>query len=123
MENLLLKLREHLNIMIEIIDNYIPSHDDVVVLKKEDMKHLKFISKSYDRNLFEYNNSIRFILEVKSYLPYEKSFYDRIMNGSIERIILNKLDKEHLIDGNLINYKLEEWEKTKLRDNYNNKSI
>ena len=45
------------------------------------------------------------------------------MNGSIERIILNKLNKEHLIDGNLINYKLEEWEKTVLRDNYNNKSI
>lgn len=121
MDNVLLKLREHLNIMIEIIDNYIPSQDDVVVLKKEDMKNLKFLSKSYDRNLFEYNNSIRFILEVKSYLPYERSFYDRIMNGSIERIILNKLNKEHLIDGNLINYKLEEWEKTVLRDNYNNK--
>ena len=56
MDNVLLKLREHLNIMIEIIDNYIPSQDDVVVLKKEDMKNLKFLSKSYDRNIFEYNN-------------------------------------------------------------------
>jgi hypothetical protein len=119
MNEVLLKLRENLNSMIEIIDKYIPSQDDVIIIKKEDMKYLNFLGKSYDRNIFEYSNSIRFVLEVKSYLPYEKSFYDRIMNGTIERIILNKLNKEILIDGVLINYKLEEWEKTKLRDNYN----
>ena len=123
MNEVLLKLRENLNSMIEIIDKYIPSPDDVIIIKKEDMKYLNFLGKSYDRNIFEYSNSIRFVLEVKSYLPYEKSFYDRIMNGTIERIILNKLNNEILIDGVLINYKLEEWEKTKLRDNYNNKSI
>jgi len=123
MNEVLLKLRENLNSMIEIIDKYIPSQDDVIIIKKEDMKYLNFLGKSYDRNIFEYSNSIRFVLEVKSYLPYEKSFYDRIMNGTIERIILNKLNNEILIDGVLINYKLEEWEKTKLRDNYNNKSI
>ena len=123
MNVVLLKLRENLNSMIEIIDKYIPSQDDVIIIKKEDMKYLNFLGKSYDRNIFEYSNSIRFVLEVKSYLPYEKSFYDRIMNGTIERIILNKLNNEILIDGVLINYKLEEWEKTKLRDNYNNKSI
>jgi hypothetical protein len=119
MNEVLLKLRENLNSMIEIIDKYMPSQDDVIIIKKEDMKYLNFLGKSYDRNIFEYSNSIRFVLEVKSYLPYEKSFYDRIMNGTIERIILNKLNKEILIDGVLINYKLEEWEKTKLRDNYN----
>jgi hypothetical protein len=123
MNEVLLKLRENLNSMIEIIDKYIPSQDDVIIIKKEDMKYLNFLGKSYDRNIFEYSNSIRFVLEVKSYLLYEKSFYDRIMNGTIERIILNKLNNEILIDGVLINYKLEEWEKTKLRDNYNNKSI
>jgi hypothetical protein len=123
MNEVLLKLRENLNSMIEIIDKYMPSQDDVIIIKKEDMKYLNFLGKSYDRNIFEYSNSIRFVLEVKSYLPYEKSFYDRIMNGTIERIILNKLNNEILIDGVLINYKLEEWEKTKLRDNYNNKSI
>ncbi len=123
MNEVLLKLRENLSSMIEIIDKYIPSQDDVIIIKKEDMKYLTFLGKSYDRNIFEYSNSIRFVLEVKSYLPYEKSFYDRIMNGTIERIILNKLNKEIQIDGVLINYKLEEWEKTKLRDNYNNKSI
>ena len=123
MNEVLLKLRENLSSMIEIIDKYIPSQDDVIIIKKEDMKYLTFLGKSYDRNIFEYSNSIRFVLEVKSYLPYEKSFYDLIMNGTIERIILNKLNKEIQIDGVLINYKLEEWEKTKLRDNYNNKSI
>ena len=123
MNEVLLKLKENLSSMIEIIDKYIPSQDDVIIIKKEDMKYLSFLGKSYDRNIFEYSNSIRFVLEVKSYLPYEKSFYDRIMNGTIERIILNKLNKEIQIDGVLINYKLEEWEKTKLRDNYNNKSI
>ena len=41
------------------------------------------------------------------------------MNGTAQRIILNKYYNEMSIDGNLVNYKLEEWEKTQLRDNYN----
>ena len=44
------------------------------------------------------------------------------MNGSIEKIVLVKLTAESDMGGIPINYKLEEWEQTQLRDLYNNES-
>jgi len=43
-------------------------------------------------NLFEYKNSIRFTLpDSGTSYQYEVSFYKKIMDGSIDRLILNKL--------------------------------
>ena len=65
MNDVLLKLREQLISMIDVIDNYIPSQEDVIFINKEDMKHLKWVKKSdFDRNLFEYKKTIKFTVKI-----------------------------------------------------------
>ncbi len=129
MNEILLQLRKELNALVEIIDNYQPVLDEVIIIKKEDLIHLKWKKKlnSYI-NLFEYKNSIRFTLPDSGSYPYEIGFYQKIMDGSLERLILNKIinntsTEELSNDTDRANYKLEEWQKTKLRDNYVNESI
>lgn len=131
MNEILQKLRNELNALILVIDNYQPIVDEVIIINKEDLKYLKWKKKlnSYI-NVFEYKNTIRFTLPDSGSYPYEIRFYNKIMDGSLERLILNRVvndsNSENLTAdsiSNIINYKLEEWQKTKLRDNYNNKSI
>jgi len=129
MNDVLLKLREQLISMIDVIDNYIPSQEDVIFINKEDMKHLKWVKKSdFDRNLFEYKKTIKFTLTTNSHgsWDYQRLVYNQIMKGSIEKIVLVRLTTETHIETHMgdipINYKLEEWEQTKLRDLYNNES-
>lgn len=130
MIEILQQLRKELSALVEIIDNYQPVLDEVIIIKKEDLKHLKWKKKlnSYI-NLFEYKNSIRFTLPDSGSYPYEIGFYQKIIDGSLERLILNKIinntnSEEINSDTNSerVNYKLEEWQKTKLRDNYNNEN-
>ncbi len=131
MNEILLQLRKELNALIEVIDNYQPALDEVIIIKKEDLKHLKWKKKlnSYI-NLFEYKNSIRFTLPDSGSYPYQIGFYQKIMDGSLERLILNKINYNISSDeiskdtsSDQANYKLEEWQKTKLRDNFNNDII
>jgi hypothetical protein len=131
MNEILLQLRKELNALIEVIDNYQPALDEVIIIKKEDLKHLKWKKKlnSYI-NLFEYKNSIRFTLPDSGSYPYQIGFYNRIMDGTLERLILNKIIYNNSSDeisndtnSYQVNYKLEEWQKTKLRDNFNNDII
>jgi hypothetical protein len=124
MNNLLIKLREQLVSIIETIDTHMPKLDDVIIISKGDMKDVKWIKKNdYDRNLFEYKGCIRFTLSSKGgggNLSDQKIIYDKIMDGTIERIVLEKLRAETDMSGILINYRVEDWQKTKLRDNYSN---
>ncbi len=131
MNEILLQLRKELNALIEVIDNYQSALDEVIIIKKEDLKHLKWKKKlnSYI-NLFEYKNSIRFTLPDSGSYPYQIGFYQKIMDGSLERLILNKINYNISSDeiskdtsSDQANYKLEEWQKTKLRDNFNNDII
>jgi hypothetical protein len=125
MNDVLLKLRDQLSSMIDVIDNYVPSQEDVISISKEDMKHLKWVKKNgHDVNLFEYKKTIKFTLTTNGggYWDYQRLVYNQIMNGSIEKIVLVKLTAESDMGGIPINYKLEEWEQTQLRDLYNNES-
>jgi hypothetical protein len=124
MNNLLIKLREQLVLLIETIDTHMPKLDDVIIISKADMKDVKWIKKNdYDRNLFEYQGCIRFTLSSKGgggNLSDQKIIYDKIMDGTIERIVLEKLRAETDMSGIIINYRVEDWQKTKLRDNFGN---
>ena len=42
------------------------------------------------------------------------------MDGTIELIVLEKLRAETDMSGIIINYRVEEWQKTKMRENYSN---
>lgn len=112
------QLRMHLNSMLEIIDNYQAPLDELIIINKHDLVDLKYIGKTNSyRHIFEFRKSIRFSLPDSGYsYQYEVSHYKKIMDGSIERIILNKI--ENPSEDSETNYKLEEWHKTKLRDLY-----
>ena len=118
MNEILTELKKQLSSMIEIIDNFQSPLDEIIVINKDDLVNLKYIGKSNSyRHIFEFRNSIRFCLpDSGSTYQYEVSHYKKIMDGSIERIILNKLENAN--EDSEINYKLEEWHKTKLRDLY-----
>lgn len=103
------------------MDNLVVKHEDVIVIKKEDFANLRWVKKinSYV-HLFEYKNSIRFTLpESGNSYRYQVSFYNKIMDGTIEEIILNKIENK---SDSEVNYKLEDWHKTKLRELYSNES-
>ena len=114
MNEILQKLRNELNALILVIDNYQPIVDEVIIINKEDLKYLKWKKKlnSYI-NVFEYKNTIRFTLPDSGSYPYEIGFYNKIMDGSLERLILNRVvndsNSENLTAdsiSNIINYKL-----------------
>lgn len=122
MNEILTELKKQLSSMIEIIDNYKMPIEDAIIISKDDLTDLKYIKKlnSY-LHLFEYKKSIRFQLpDSGNSYQYEVSHYKKIMDGSIERIILNKIESSN--EDSETNYKLEDWHKTKLRDLYSNPS-
>ncbi|MGZ9676405.1 hypothetical protein [Flavobacterium sp. GNP001] len=120
MKDLLIKLRRQLAAMIEEIDNYNIPSDDTIFIKKEDLKWIKYLGKlnSYI-NVFEYKQEVIFTLRVSSSYPYDYEIYNKLMDGTLEILILNKREEEYVDSGHLINYTLEDKKNTILRDLYN----
>jgi hypothetical protein len=120
MKDLIIKLRQQLVSMIEEIDNYNIPLDDTIFIKKEDLKWIKYLGKlnSYI-NVFEYKQEVIFTLRVSTSYPYDYEVYNKLMDGTLEILILNKREEEYLDSGHLINYTLEDKKNTILRDLYN----
>jgi hypothetical protein len=117
MNEILLQLRDHLNSMLKIIENYQIPDDDIIIINKEDLKYLKWISELQPHvQLFEYKNNYKFTLRTISTCVREFEVYKKIIDGSIDKICLNKIDP--INTDSIVNYKLEPWIKTKLRENY-----
>jgi hypothetical protein len=120
MNDLIIKLRQQLVSMIEEIDNYNIPKDDTLFIKKEDLKWIKYLGKlnSYI-NVFEYKQEAVFTLRVSSSYPYDYEVYNKLMDGTLEILILNKREEEYQDSGHRINYNLEEKNNTILRNLYN----
>lgn len=119
MEQTINLLRAKLNEINVLLNDLHPIIENDIIITKSDLRHLKWLRKTNSYiHLFEYKNSVRFKLASSgdSY-GYQVNFYNNIMNGTIDRIILNKIEGNSDADG--VNYKLEEWQKTRLRDLYN----
>ena len=116
MKDLIIKLRQQLVSMIEEIDNYNIPLDDTIFIQKEDLKWIKYLGKlnSY-LHKFEYKGEVKFNLGVSSSYPLELDCYKKLMDGTLELIILNKKENS---DGSSY-YVLEDPIKTKLRNLYN----
>lgn len=119
MNDLLSKLRQQLISMIEEIDNFKADSGDTLILKKEDFKALKYLGKlnSYI-HLFEYKEGMKFILRQGDSYPYDLKTYKKLMDGTLEVLILTKCEKEYISSGHSINYELEDIHKTILRNLY-----
>jgi hypothetical protein len=117
MNETLLQLREHLASMLAIIDNYQLPDADIIIINKEDLKYLKWVSSPQPYvQLFEYKNSCKFTLRSTSSSIREFEVYKKIIDGSIDKICLNKISPNNA--NSIVNYELEPWIKTKLRENY-----
>lgn len=119
MNDLLLKFRQQLISMIEEIDNYKADIEDTLILKREDFKSLNYLGKlnSYI-HVFEYKNGVKFTLRNSSTYSHDFETYRKLMNGTLEFLILNKKEKEYTSSGYTINYELENKNKTVLRNLY-----
>ena len=119
MKDLILNIRNQLVSIIEEIDNYNIPLDDTIFINKEDMKWIEFIGKNGTKNNpiyeFEYKNGVKFSLRNDPYFTLEYEFYNKLMDGTLELIILNKKVSS---DGSSF-YVLEDPIKTKLRNLYN----
>lgn len=123
MEETIKQLRAKLDEMNLLLNDLQPIFENDIIITKSDLSHLKWLRKTNSYiHLFEYKNSIRFKLASsgESY-QYQVNFYNNIMNGTIDRIILNKIERDD--DPDEVNYKLEEWHKTRLRDLYSPNEI
>lgn len=122
MSDLLIKLRQQLVSMIEEIDNCKIALDDTIIIRREDFKSIKFlfyIGNNVNSNLFEYKNGVKFILgSEKDFKGYNNETYNKLMDGTLEVLILNKRNSVLNSLGYSINYELEPKKKTTLRNLY-----
>ena len=120
MLNELKRIKEKLNQLIEEVEILEKSlSNDELIVGRNDFKKIKHKSKinSY-LHKFEYVNGIFFILPSSGSNNYEISVYNKLMTGELDRIILVKKKTPYEDKGDLINYELEEWHQTKLREIY-----
>jgi hypothetical protein len=119
MNDLILKLRQQLISMIEEIDNFKTASENTLIIKKADFKSINYLGKlnSYI-HLFEYKNGAKFILRQGASYPYDLETYQKLMNGTLEILILTKRENEYISSGHSINYELEDKHKTILRNLY-----
>lgn len=119
MNDLLFKLRQQLTSMIEEIDNFKSVPLNTIFIKKVDFKSIKYIAEtSSSKHVFEYQKGVKFILYNHENIPYHLETYTKLMNGTLELLILNKCDKVHTTRGYSINYEIENENKTRLRNIY-----
>jgi hypothetical protein len=119
MKDLLFRLKKQLKSMLETIENHIELPSDEIMIRKEDLKYLHWRGNSrygIKTHVFEYKFDVKFRLyEANS---YQGSIYEKIMDGSIDRIILNKIQSNAKIDLDNVTHNLEDENETKLRDLY-----
>lgn len=105
--------------MIEEIDNYTHANSDDIIISKESFKYLKHDRASRFNSNFEcfsYKNGIYFRFQMNDI--YEKSLYERIMEGKLDSLILVKLDKGFTYLNHKIQYEIESKQNTLLRKEY-----
>ena len=119
MDEFLPKLRQQLISMVEEIDTYLKIDDEKdIIIKKEDFNEIKHLTYHVYDQLFEYKNGVKFSLSMRDSYPYEKEVYKKLMDGTLESLILNKRSEGSEIVGHFINYKVEDKIKTNLRNLY-----
>jgi hypothetical protein len=111
LENLSFLINEFLN----------SQNEERMVLYMEDFGRIKYLSKSNERNknywhILDYNDGCSFILS--DYDSYDREHYTKLMNGELDRLILNKRDNSAVDAKYILNNKLEPIERTKLHDLY-----
>lgn len=120
MKDLLINLKEQLESMIETIENYIGEPSGDVIIRKEDLRYLKWIGQlNNNYHVFEYRNILKFALKEDDSNLYPMNTFKNLMNGTLDRIILNVKSTPYLSSGHLLTHDIENHNKTKLRDLYN----
>tara|TARA_R110001592_G_scaffold295677_2_gene565926 strand:+ start:1279 stop:1620 length:342 start_codon:yes stop_codon:yes gene_type:complete len=109
--------------MIEEIDNYTHEDHDNVVIDKNNFTHVDCIDSEENKKIFKFKDEIIFILDINSYHSastsfYEKDIYKKLLDGTLDMLILNKLDEPILLDSYRVNYKIESYENYSLRRTY-----
>jgi hypothetical protein len=116
------KQLENLNTLINEFLN--SQNEERIVLKKENFGRIRYLSKTNGRNdkywhILDYNDGCIFLLNDND--SYEHDHYTKLMNGELDRLILNKRDNYVVDHKYVLNYKLEPIERTKLHDLYESK--
>jgi hypothetical protein len=89
MNETLLQLREHLASMLAIIDNYQLPDADIIIINKEDLKYLKWVSSPQPYvQLFEYKNSCKFTLRSTSSSIREFEVYKKLLMAQLIKYVL-----------------------------------
>ena len=90
MKDILINLKEQLQSMVETIENYIGEPSGDVIIRKEDLRYLKWIGQlNNNYHVFEYRNILKFALKEDDSNLYPMNTFKNLMNGTLDRIILN----------------------------------
>ncbi len=95
MNEKLAEINKQLEALSVLIKEFINSqNEERIVLKKEDFGRIKYLSKTQRNNnyvhLLDYNDGCIFILSEND--SYQHEHYAKLMNGELDRLILNKRD-------------------------------
>jgi hypothetical protein len=117
MNEKLLLIKEQLENLTKSINEYLEStENEVIVIKKEEFKKIKFLGVKEGRNMFDFNNGVNFQLLLSN--PYEEEHYAKLLSGKLDRMILRKRETPYRWYNWTSNYELESEVETKLRDLY-----
>jgi hypothetical protein len=118
MNQKLSEIQKQLETLNRLISEYLKSSEEErIVIKKEDfgkIKHIGSVPKT-DWHAFDYNNGCTFHLNGYA---YAKEHFVKLMDGTLDRLIIVKRNEPYEIHNYLFNYQLEDIEKTKLFDLY-----
>lgn len=113
----LIEIRKQFEVLNTLINEFLDSQkQDRIVLKRDDFKLIKYLGFTYNMRILDYNDGCIFHLRDDN--VYHKEHYDKLMNGTLERLIINRRDNIFIRDNYKINYELESVERTKLNDLY-----
>ena len=119
MNEKLLLIKEQLEQLTNSINDYLEStNQDVIIIQKENFDKIHFLGETrHGSKVLDFNNGAIFILYLG--FNYQKLQYTKLMDGSLNRLIIKKRANSVSYDGRWVsNYELESEEETKLRDLY-----
>jgi hypothetical protein len=119
------EIKEKLNDLIQEVERLENSiHGEKIIHEKKDFKFIKRLGTRNNppRQVFQYLNQVIFQLHSSenaySASKYETSIFNKLIDGTLERLILLKKASSLTNDGFTISHQVEEELDTKLRDAY-----
>ena len=88
-----------------------------VIITKDDFHKIDHLGNINEKRFFNYRNGMVFFLDAV-YNTYSGDIYKKLRSGVLDQLILNRKSVLGHINAFMVNYELEDQQRTKLKDLY-----